>query len=75
MSTAERKARKRAGEKAPVKPIKVATPVEDRAEFGGLTIKPRGTKGFADAFGQATPRSPKRLERALAARDFGGDAA
>ena len=69
MSTAARKARKRAGESAPVKPIKVATPVEERAEFNRATFDVKSSQF------KTSSSSQRRLRRELEARGLGGDAA
>jgi len=64
MATAARKARKRAGIKAPVKPAKVATPLEERSDLNGVVPGLRGTRYF----GQFVPRSVRRLQAARTAR-------
>lgn len=60
MSTAARKARKRAGIKFE-KPAKVPTPVLDRSWFAALVPGATGTKYE----GKLRPRSKKSIEKAL----------
>lgn len=59
MSTAARKARKRAGIKFEPKPVKVGTPVEQRSFVTGPVFRRHGDEGMH--FG--TSRSPRRIER------------
>lgn len=59
MSTAARKARKRAGIKFEPKPAKVGTPVEQRSFVTGPVFRRHGDEGMH--FG--TSRSPRRIER------------
>lgn len=63
MSTAQRKARKRAGIQFE-KPAKVGTPLQERAWFAGLVMGPQGTRHA----GKQQERSAKKKARALAAR-------
>lgn len=59
MSTAARKARKRAGIKFEPKAAKVGTPVEQRSFVTGPVFRRHGDEGMH--FG--TARSPRRIER------------
>jgi hypothetical protein len=61
MSNTARKARKRAGIKAPVKPAKVPTPPEQRSYVTEPVLGPGGTK-FEKYF---QPRSPKKVAKFL----------
>lgn len=61
MSTAARKARKRSGEKAPLKKEKVPTPPAERSYVTGSVPGPGGTK-FAN---YRKPRSEKAVKRFL----------
>lgn len=63
MSTAARKARKRAGIKFE-KTQKVGTPFQERAWFRALVLGPTGTRHA----GQMQRRSKKKRDRALRAR-------
>lgn len=64
MATAERKARKRAGIKSPVKPGKVATPLEHRSDLVGVLPGAVGTK-YA---GKLVARSTRKLDAERKAR-------
>jgi len=44
VSTAARKARKRAGEPMAVKPAKEATPLEQRSDLAGVVLGAKGTR-------------------------------
>lgn len=61
MSNAARKARKRSGEKAPVKPAKVPTPPHERSYVTQHVQGPAGTK-FQN---YTQPRSEKKVEKFL----------
>jgi hypothetical protein len=63
MSTTARKARKRAGIKAPIKPAKVPTPVDERSF---VTVPPYRNNGDAIPLGYDylnAPRSAKRIKK------------
>lgn len=62
MSTAARKARKRAGIKFEAKPQKVGTPVEERSFVTAPVFRRNGDEGHH--FG--TARSPQRVARFIA---------
>jgi hypothetical protein len=62
MGHAIRKARKKAGEKAPLKKEKVPTPPAERSYVTAPVMGVGGTK-FAN---QAKPRSEKKIEKFLA---------
>jgi hypothetical protein len=66
MSTAARKARKRAGIKFESKPQKVGTPVEDRSFVKAPVMRQAGDAIPAGFKSLRAPRSPKRVERFIA---------
>lgn len=74
MSTAARKARKRAGLPAPIKPAKIPTPVKERAFVTAPVFRKKGDAWPAGTplFLQLRPFGPRAPRRAKAFVESGG---